>query len=129
MPRTASAIGSLWSSPSTSTVKRPVIAPASLPVGADRPGALEQLGQLAEDGRRIALRGGSPAASPISRWAMAKRVTEFIRQQHVLVLVAQILGDGHGHVGGLAALQSRLVRGGDHDDGALPAPPRPASPR
>ena len=38
MPRTASAIGSLWSSPSTSTVKRPVIGPAVVPSGRIGPG-------------------------------------------------------------------------------------------
>ncbi len=48
-------------------------------------------------------------------------MTESIRQQDLQVLVAQELGDGQGHVGGLAALQGRLVRGGDHDDGALQA--------
>src|SRR5438045_2341082 len=31
MPRTASATGSLWSSPSTSTVKSPVIVPSPMP--------------------------------------------------------------------------------------------------
>ena len=42
-------------------------------------GALEERGQLREHRRRIALVvGGSPAASPISRRAIAKRVTESI---------------------------------------------------
>src|SRR5579872_2871035 len=52
MPRTASAIGSLWSSPSTRTVNRPVIGPATAPSG--RTGAFQKLGQLAEHRGRIA---------------------------------------------------------------------------
>jgi hypothetical protein len=51
---------------------------------------------------------------------MAKRVTESIRQraEHLLVLVAQELGQGERQIGGLATLQGRFVRGGDHHDGA-----------
>ena len=45
-------------------------------------------------------------------------MTLSIRQRTSQVLIAQILGDGEGHVGGLAALQGRLVGGGDHHDGA-----------
>ena len=40
-----------WSPPSTSTVNRAVIGPASVPsAGLPRPGALQQLGQFGEDG-------------------------------------------------------------------------------
>jgi hypothetical protein len=35
-----------------------------------------------------------------------------------MALVAEILGDGEGEIGGLAAHQGRLVGGGDHDDAA-----------
>ena len=52
---------------------------------------------------------------------MAKRVTEVHQHSTSLALVAEILGDGEREIGGLAAHQRRLVRGGDHDDGAREA--------
>ena len=52
MPRTASATGSSWSSPSTSTVNRPVMLP---PIALrPRPGAFQQPRQLGEDAGGIA---------------------------------------------------------------------------
>ena len=115
MPRTASAIGSLWSSPSTSTVKMPVMVPSP---GAGA-GALQQPRQLGEDRRRIALGGrrlaGGKADLALRHGEAGDRVHQ---QQHVLVLVAEVFGDGQRQVGGLAAHQRRLVGGRDHHDRA-----------
>ena len=70
MPRTASATGSSMSSPSTSTRRSQVC----LGLGAARPaeGVLTLLMVV------TAAAGSSPAASPISRCAIAKRVMESI---------------------------------------------------
>src|SRR5262245_25062684 len=51
--RTASATGSLWSSPSTSTLKMPVMVPAPVP----GPCPLQEPRQFREHGWSIALRG------------------------------------------------------------------------
>ena len=72
--RTASAIGSFMSSPSTSTVYRPVIDPRSLvPARSSRRGSRRTRSACSRGWP-----GGSPMARPTSRWAMAKRVTESI---------------------------------------------------
>src|SRR3954471_2669705 len=72
--RTASAIGSLKSSPSTRTVYRPVIEPTSLV-----PERSRSFGSMANTlGVKPRVAGGSPMARPTSRWAVAKRVTESI---------------------------------------------------
>src|SRR3954447_22216345 len=72
--RTASAIGSLKSSPSTRTVYRPVIEPTSLV-----PERSRSFGSMANTlGVKPRVAGGSPMARPTSRWAIAKRVTESI---------------------------------------------------
>ena len=60
--------------------------------------------------------GGSPAARPISRRAIAKRVRRVDQQQDVEALVAEVLGDAGGGVRGAQAHQRRLVGGGDDDD-------------
>src|SRR5881227_3625129 len=92
--RAVSAIGSLWSSPSTSTVYRPVIEPVA-------------------PGRRR-LSGGEPHL-PLRHRGPGDRVHE---EQHVAALVAEGLGDAGGDERGLEPHQWRLVGGGDDDDGA-----------
>ena len=74
MLRAVSVIGSLKSSPSTSTVYRPVIEPL-----AAHPARSRSLG-ISEYtlGGYPLVTGGSPLARPISRWAMEKRVRESI---------------------------------------------------
>ena len=65
-------MGSLKSSPSTSTVNRPVIEPrGKLPALSKTLGSRENT-----DGVYPFCAGGSPAARPISRCAIARRVTE-----------------------------------------------------
>ena len=74
MARTASQIGSLKSSPSTRTVKNPVMEPrGKLPARSKTRGS-----RAKTEGVYPFCAGGSPAANPISRWAMASRVTESI---------------------------------------------------
>src|SRR5918996_431125 len=73
--RTASATGSLWSSPSTSTVYIAVM----LPLPRTAPARSSSVGSSANtDGGYPLVVGGSPAARPTSRCAIAKRVTESI---------------------------------------------------
>ena len=67
-------MGSLKSSPSTRTVYNPVIEPtAALPALSNSFGISEYT-----LGGYPLVTGGSPLASPISRWAMEKRVRESI---------------------------------------------------
>ena len=112
--RAVSAIGSLWSSPSTSTVYSPVIEPVD--AGA---GLLQQLRHHREDARRVAAGGrrlaGGQADLALGHGGAGDRVHE---QQHVAALVAERLGDPGGHERGLEPHQRRLVRGGDDDDRA-----------
>ena len=90
------------------------------PCGA-RAGALQQLRQFGEDGGRVAARGRRLAGGQADLALGHGEAGDAVHQaQHLLeVLVAQELGQGHGHIGRLAPLQRRLVRGGDDDDGAL----------
>ena len=115
MPRTASATGSLWSSPSTSTVKTPVIVPS--PVA--RAGALEELRQLREDSRRIALGSrrlaGRQADLALRHGEARDRIDH---AEDVALLVAEIFGEGKRQIGRLAPHQGRLVRGRHDDDRA-----------
>ena len=60
--------------------------------------------------------GGSPIASPTSRWAIAKRVTESIISITSLPCVAEVLGDRGRREGRPDAHQRRLVGGGDDHD-------------
>ena len=74
MLRRESATGSIRSSPSTSTVYTPVIEPLSV-----RPARSRRRGRIPKtEGGYPFVAGGSPAVSPTSRWAVAKRVTESI---------------------------------------------------
>ena len=74
MLRAVSVIGSLKSSPSTSTVYNPVIDPLSeVPARSNSFGISEYT-----LGGYPLVTGGSPDASPISRCAMEKRVRESI---------------------------------------------------
>ena len=63
MARTASATGSLWSPPSTSTLNRPVIVPAPVPGR----GPFEQPRQLREHGRGMWVPTSPPRGSPGAR--------------------------------------------------------------
>ena len=73
-------MGSLKSSPSTSTVKKPVIEPLSkLPARSNTLGS-----RLKTLGGYPFWPGGSPAARPISRCAIARRVTESITSSTLL---------------------------------------------
>ncbi len=65
--------------------------------------------------------GGSPAARPISRWAIAKRVTLSIMQSTCASVVAEMLGESQRQEGGLAAHQGGLVRRRDDHDRARKA--------
>ena len=83
-------------------------------------GALQQLGQFGEDGGGIALGRRRFARRQTDLALGHRKAGDAVHQaQHLQILVAQELGDGHGHIGRLAAFQGRLVRGGDHDDGAF----------
>ena len=115
MPRTASATGSLWSSPSTSTVKSPVIVPSPVP----GPGALQETRQFGEDRRRVTFGGrrlaGGKSDLSLRHCESGDRIHQ---HQHVAALVTEIFRDGQRQICSLAAQQRRFVRGGDHDDGA-----------
>ena len=109
--RTVSATGSLKSSPSTRTVKKPVIVPLS--AGA---GALQEARQVGEHARRVAAQrrglAGGQADLALGHRQAGHGVHE---QDHVAAVVAERLGDRHRHLGGLEAQQRRLVgRGHDH---------------
>ncbi|MNE13178.1 hypothetical protein D3C80_1060050 [compost metagenome] len=93
-------------------------------VGADRAGtgALQQLGQFGEDGRRIALGGRRLARGQTDLALGHGEAGDAVHQaQDFQPLIAQVFRDGQGHIGRLAPFQRRLVRGGDDDDGALQA--------
>ena len=78
--------------------------------------------QFGEDGRRIALGGRRLAGGQADLALRHGEAGDAVHQaQHVLVLVAEVLGDRHGHIGGLAPHQRRLVGGGDDDDAARQA--------
>ena len=86
MPRTASATGSLWSSPSTST--REQAGDGALP-GAG-PGPLQQPRQLGEHRRRIALGGRRLAGGQADLALRHGEAGDRIHQhQHVLAVVAE----------------------------------------
>ena len=92
MPRTASQIGSLKSSPSTSTVKNPVIEPCR-----KLPARSKIFGRSAKHRRRVAFLAGRLAGGQsdlaLSHGQARDRIHD---QQDVGALVAEILGDGHG---------------------------------
>ena len=130
MPRTASAIGPPWSSPSTSTGEDAGDRPSRGAVRADRPGpsALQELRQFGEDGGRIALGGRRVRrpARPTSRCAMAKRWTLSIRHSTSMSGSRRIRRWPWSCRRPGRALQRRFVGGGDHHDGA---PVSSSSPR
>ena len=112
--RAVSAIGSLWSSPSTRTVYSPVIEPVT-PV----PAFSSSVRHHREDARRVAAGRGRLARRQadlaLGHGGAGDRVHE---QQDVAALVAERLGDAGGHERRLEADQRRLVGGGDDDDRA-----------
>ena len=82
-------------------------------------GALQQPRQLGKHRRRIAfggrrLAGGKPDLA-LRHGKAGDRVHQ---QQHLLVLIAEILGDGERQIARLAPHQRRLVGGRDHHDRA-----------
>ena len=83
----------------------------------EAPGALEQPGEQREDRRRVSLGGGRLAGGqtnlPLRHGEARHRVHH---QQHLTSLVAKVLGDGRGRVGGTEPEQRRAVRGRHHDD-------------
>ena len=115
MPRTESATGSLWSSPSTSTEMMAVIEPDAFDA---RTGALQQFRQFGEDRRRIAARDRRLAGAGRD---LAQRVGEagdrIQHQEHAVALEAEMLGDAHGGVGRAPAHHGALVAGRDDGDG------------
>ena len=79
-------------------------------------GALDQLRQQGEDRGRIAARGGRLAGRQADLALGQREPRQRVhQQQHVLALVAEVLGDGRGRGGRLDAHQGRLVAGGHHD--------------
>ena len=111
MARTASEMGSLKSSPSTSTVKKPVMEPFLKLAG-----ALEDARQDGEDGGRVALLAGWLAGGQSDfalRHGQARH--RIHHQQHVGALVAEIFGDGQRHEAGADAQRGRAVGGGSDD--------------
>ena len=73
------------------------------------------------DGGYPRVAGGSPADRPTSRCAIAKRVSESIKQQDVAALVAERLGDARRGEGGAQANERRSVGRCDDDDRARQA--------
>ena len=126
VPRMVSATGSLWSSPSTSTEKMPVIEPLPSLAGA---GALQKLRQIAEDARRIAARdrGLAGRQRDVAR-RMGEARDEIDDEQHRFAAVAEIFGDRHGGLRRQPPHHRALVAGRDDRDGArrdrAPARPR-----
>ena len=116
MERTASEIGSLKSSPSTSTVKKPVIDPRrKLPARSKIFGS-----RLNTDGVIAFLAGrfaGCQADLALGHGQARHRIHH---QQDVCALVAEIFGDSERHKTGADAQGRRPVGGGD-------TPPRSAS--
>ena len=119
--RTASAIGSLWSSPSTSTVKMPVMVPSPGP-GA---GPLQEPRQLGEHRRRIALGGRRLAGGkPDLALRHGKAGDRIHQQQHVLALVAEIFGDGERQIGRPGGASAPARRRSRPPPPSGPGPPR-----
>ena len=84
--------------------------------------ALEQARQHGEDARRVAATGrrlsGGEADLALRACDARDGVDE---QEHALTLIAEVLGDGRGHVSGAQALDRWRVAGGDHGHRALSA--------
>ena len=117
MPRTASQMGSLKSSPSTRTVKKPVMEPRP-----KFPGALADFRQQVEDRRRVALLAGRFAGGEADLALRHGEAGDRIHhEQHVGALIAEILGDGESDEAGAHAQRRGTVGGGADDDGALAA--------
>ena len=105
-----SATGSVMSSPSTRTVKKPGDR-AVLGVA----GPFEQAWQEREDGRRIAAQSRRlPCPEPDLALCHRQPRDRVHHEQHVLAFVAERLGNGRGDLGGLQSEQSRLVGRGDY---------------
>ena len=86
------------------------------------PGALQQLRQFGEHGRRIALGGRRLAGRQADLALRHRKARDRIHQaQHVLVLVAEIFGDRQRQIGRLPPHQGGLVRGRHHHDRARQA--------
>ena len=114
MARTASQIGSLKSSPSTSTVKN-----AGDRAVVEIPGALADLRKQAEDRGRVALLAGRFAGRQADLALRHGEARDGIHhQQHVLALVAEVLGDGERDEAGAHAQRRGPVRRGDDHHGA-----------
>ena len=117
MPRTASAIGSFMSSPSTSTVYRAVIEPEG-----EVPERSSSFGSIAKTRRRVAARGGRLADREADLALGHREAGDRVHHQHhVAALVAEVLRDGGRGEGGLQAHQRGLVGGRADHDGAREA--------
>ena len=82
--------------------------------------ALHQLGELGEHGGREAAAGGRLAGGKADFALGASEARDAVHEeQHLASLVAEVLGDGRGDVGGLEALHGGAVGGGDDEDRLL----------
>ena len=124
MARTASQMGSLKSSPSTSTVKKPVMEPRS-----KLPARSQTFGSRLKDGGRVAFLAGRFAGGETDLALGHGEAGDGIHdQQNVLALIAEILGDGEGDETGADAQRRGPVGSGDHDHGSRqPSGPRSCS--
>ena len=86
-------------------------------IGGSRAGPLQQLRQLGEHHRRIALAGRRFARRQADLPLGHGEAGDGIHQaQDVFFLVTEVFGHRHGDVGGLTAEQGAFVGGGDDDD-------------
>ena len=118
MPRTASATSSLWSSPSTSTLKMPVMVPCPWT------GALEQARQLDEHGGSISLGGRRLARRLDLALSHGKACHRVHQHQHVLAEIAKILSDGERQI----SAYRRISAGSSEVETASTERARPAAP-
>ena len=80
-----------------------------------RPGALQHLRKLRENRRRIALGGGRFARGEADFALRHGEAGDAVHQEeHMLALIAEMFGHGHGGPSGLAAGQRRLIARGDN---------------
>ncbi len=110
-------MGSLKSSPSTRTVKNPVMEPR-----AEISGALEHLGQQIEDRWRVAFLAGRFAGGETDlALGHGKAGNRIHDQEHVGSLVAEVFGDGQGDEAGADAQRRGALAGGADHDGTFAA--------